>query len=169
MSKAKYHIRIDALDPDSIEAGLYLLQRYKKYELQDIVTTFPAKLCEIAADAAREAYQGQADVSWYVKGTGNGVKGVISAKGREVCFLEFGTGVYADPGHPFADSSKLGFLVYPGSWSEGPEGQKTWSSWINSGKSPETYPYNREPTRAMEIAYNTILFRLQEVAKEVFQ
>ena len=188
MSRVPRRIRIDATDPDSIESGLYLLQQYKIFETSAIVGTFPAKICNMAVEVARNTYAEDGGsgvkVTWERSETGNGMQFKIVAKGREVCFIEFGTGVFAESGHPFADSSKLGFVVAPGSWSMlDPEGKKEYlqtdraSDYINPATGAPYPPgpvplpeweYNREQRPGLLKAYNAIINKFEQVAKEVF-
>lgn len=162
----KYHIKIDALDPDSIDDGLRLLQLYKKEEMQKILFDFPQLICEKAVEAANVVYDGFATATWRFRGAnGNGMVASIEASGREICFIEFGTGDRVAEDHPFADFSRLGFWVYPGSWSI--EHEKTYQDWVEKGK-PGEYKYEIIPHKGMLAAYYTIIYALEDVAREVF-
>lgn len=156
-------ITVDVLDPDSILQAIKDCKKYNYWQTTKRIE-LTHRLADEAALAAKEVFA-PFMVNVYVEYRGGSV--VICAKGREVCFIEFGTGVYADPGHPFADSPELGFVVMPGSWSS-TEGEGTWEKWINSGKSAYTYPYNGPSFRGMLAAYNRILQRFNEIAREVF-
>ena len=172
-------IRIDPLDSDSIDLALTLLQRYKKDELQAILTTYPQKLCEKACEAARNAYGGMVNVQYvFGGGTGDGVKYSIVADGDEVCFIEFGAGVYADGSKGFAPqaSQSLGFRVSAGSWSMSPEGSKEFLKTdaadqygYEKGSIPlADWEYNQEARMGLWRAYTEILASFDEVGKEVF-
>ena len=91
----------------------------------------------------------------------------LVADGDAVCFLEFGTGVYAESFHEFAQF--MPFDIYPGSWSESDMGSHTWSHWVNSLKNPMEYPYNRQARRGMWEAYKTIQRESERIAKEVYR
>ena len=90
----------------------------------------------------------------------------LTASGEAVCFIEFGTGVYADKAHPFA--LEMPFKVEEGSWSE-TLGAGTWGRWIASGKDKNKYPYNRMPKRPMYEAYKQMQKLTEEIAKEVYK
>lgn len=87
----------------------------------------------------------------------------IIANGTQVCFLEFGTGVYADSSHEYA--SKMPFVVEPGSWSI--HHGMTYYRWLANPHKGE-YKYNGYPVRAMLITYNWMRDHASEIAKEVF-
>ena len=95
---------------------------------------------------------------------------IIEATGPEVVFAEFGAGVYADPGQNdlAAGTGQLGFIVDPGTWSEGPEGWHTWSKWINGGRKGE-YPYNVEPGKGLHTAWNDIRQMYEALGQLAFQ
>lgn len=78
---------------------------------------------------------------------------VITAEGKDVCFLEFGTGMYA--GFGSEDTGELSFEVYPGSWSDSHE--RTYQHWLKKkGKSPYDYPFTIYPRNAFAKAYAEI-------------
>lgn len=160
-------ITIDIADPDSIDKGLAALDRYKIWELEFIAYRLKREICEAACEAANKVYSGFAEAQWANKGA---EKAVIYVKGREVCFIEFGTGIYADPSHILADPSMLGFSVYPGSWSEtedhDPPGKHTWSRWEASHDGNMTgYTYNGPSLPGMEAAYMEIISHFDQIAK----
>ena len=67
----------------------------------------------------------------------------IKVQGEQVGFLEFGAGLPSDHTHPLAKNAP--FEVYTGSFSLSADGAGTWQEWIESGKDPNKYPFNREP------------------------
>lgn len=71
----------------------------------------------------------------------------ITAQGQQVGFLEFGAGIWSDYNHPLAQN--VPYDVYMGSFSESEDGKGTWLKWLNDGKDPMKYPYNREARYAM--------------------
>lgn len=92
----------------------------------------------------------------------------LVAEGEAVCFLEFGTGVYAEPvGDVF--EQYMPFTIEAGSWSESEFGAGTWSRHIANGGTPENYPYNRQAKHGMWEAYKTILESADRIAKEVYK
>ena len=177
---AKRKIRIDPLDPDSIELGLKLLDYYKKSETEAIQTRFPIRLCEKACEIAREAYENEpVTVDYRIKKpSDNGVSYSIYANGDEICFIEFGAGVFANPDLGFApDAQKvLGFRVAPGSWSMSSQGKKHFLETDRAddygyGKGPipiGEWEYNREANNGLFRAYMAITDYVGDIAKEIF-
>lgn len=171
-------ITIDIADPDSIDKGLAALGRYKVWELEFIAFRLKREICEAACEAANRVYGGYAEAKWHLakgRGKSGAEAAVIYAQGKggsanEICFIEFGTGIYADPGHILADPSMLGFSVYPGSWSEtedhDPPGKHTWSRWEAAHDGNMTgYRYNAPPLPGMEAAYMEIISHFDQIAK----
>lgn len=89
----------------------------------------------------------------------------ITASGKAVCFLEFGTGAYADVNHPYA--KRVPFEVRPGSWSE--THANTWQEWIDNGGDPKKYRYNTQPRRAMYEAYKAVKKEAPRIIREEFE
>lgn len=184
---AKRKIRIDPLDPDSIEDGLALLKMYRRMENEAIYKTLPQKLCEMACEAARRAYEGEpVTVDWRLKEVhDDGVSYSITAEDDEVCFIEFGAGIgalgkkgfSADQGFAGMASESLGIYIAPGSWSVlAPEGKMHFLETDRADeygypKGPiplEEWKYNREARMGLWRAYTEILASFDEVGKEVF-
>lgn len=90
----------------------------------------------------------------------------IVANGEQVCFLEFGAGVYAG-GNPLGKN--MPFDVRAGSWSESAEGKHTWSKWLASGKAMQDYPYNQPHSPGMYMAWKAIMDKTREIAYKVFK
>lgn len=82
---------------------------------------------------------------------------MLIAEGKDVCFLEFGAGVYADGNHPWA--GEMPFAVRPGSWSETHARQfADRGFWFYNGTSYSYIP----PTRAMFNASENLIRRLND-------
>ena len=145
---------------ESIDRALKELAEYKR-KLKDKQTEIVKRCALLGKEIAQRVYGGSVAVS--VVPTNGGMK--VRANGKSVCFLEFGTGVYADASRITAENVPV--EVYPGSWSE-TEGAHTWSRWIESGKSEMTYPYNRERKPGLQTASTMIVFEIERIAKEVF-
>ena len=89
-------IRINPLDPDSIDKAVRDLAEYRK-KLNARITKFTAALAEIGRQRAEERfasaeYDGNNDVRVTADETENGW--VINADGAAVCFIEFGAGIH---------------------------------------------------------------------------
>lgn len=120
--------------------------------LEDLMERVAKRLAEeVAKPIAESEYGYDEGINVYVEKRGDDY--AIMAEGDEVCFIEFGAGVYADPSHLFSD--KTPFEVRSGSWSE--KHAQTWQRWIEGGNDPEKYPYNVEPRKGMYEAYKAIL------------
>lgn len=159
-----------SLDYDDLSRALREINAYKK-SFNAKVDEFLRRLCEYGADIAQEQFntdRGKNPIPnglvmvGYEKVEDNVYR--LIANGEQVCFLEFGTGVYAGNGHPYAKTAPV--KVYPGSYSEDHGG--TYADWINKGAQGE-YRFNGYPTYAMLTAYNMMKDYALELAREVFQ
>lgn len=147
------------------------IEDYQKNWLPRKVDEFASELAKVGRDEASRLYsQGGGspippDVTVTAVKLEDG-KYAIVANGTQVCFLEFGAGVYATSSHPY--SSEVPFEVYPGSYSE--NHGHTFEDWLNSN-SPNKgeYKFNTVPTRALLSAYNEMVRRSREVAQKVFK
>lgn len=117
---------------------------------------------EVAKPIAEQEYGNSVTVT--TRKLKNGYE--ILAQGRAVCFLEFGTGAYADQTHPFANS--VPFDVYPGSWSD-TYGAGTWSQYLATHPDDPkgmNYRYNHEPQRGLYEAYRAIKSSVGMICRE---
>lgn len=151
-----------SLDTKSIDKAIRQIERYQK-QMPQKLDKLLKNLAELGADTARQVFGSAATVT--VDKTENGY--TITANGEAVCFLEFGTGVYASVQSEEAYES-IPFKVKPGSWSESEEGAHTWSAWLAAGGTPETYPYNHTPRPGMFNAYQKIRDSIAAEAQKVF-
>lgn len=142
------------LNERSLGDAVTILASYRANRLVPAILRAMDALAQEAADILRQAYQGVAapyltnydpSISVNVReGNDSGkIWAEISAQGEQVGFLEFGTGALSDEMHPLAEQAP--FPVFSGSWSNSPDGAGTWLKWLESGKDPMEYPYNREP------------------------
>lgn len=157
------------LDPASIDSAIKELEEFAR-DLPSKNEEFLRRLARKGNDVAATLFQygNQNPIPGNVKMTYYAVDDhtwVIEASGTQVCFLEFGTGVYADSGHKYA--SQMPFEVRPGSWSD--EHGKTYQDWLNN-KDPNKgeYRYNGYPVRALLSAYNYMKDSAEALANEVF-
>lgn len=176
----KYKIQIDPLDVRSIEDGLYLLKAYQEIERKAIYKTFPERLLEDACKTAKIAYGSEpVTVSYRLNHVGdNSVSYSIFADGDQVCFVEFGTGIFANPEQAFAPEAQknLGIRVAPGSWSMSPEGKKTFletdaADQYGYEKGPVPlgdWEYTRPAAGGLFAAYMDIVHYFERTAREVF-
>lgn len=132
----------------------------KEYLEQALDRAIKRLVEDVAKPIAQQEFGFDGAVTVYAEKTNDGY--AVIAEGEEVCFLEFGAGVYTDNGHPFA--SEAPFIIKAGSWSE--THAQTWQKWIEAGKDPEKYPYNQPPLRAMYSAYKAILQNYEWIIKD---
>ena len=161
-------IEFDPFDVQSINRAIEALEKHEVWRKQK-VTEYVKRLTKVGVETAQTTYGGQVSVNMIPSMDG------IRAQGDQVVFLEFGTGVKVQD-HPEL-SNTLPIEIMPGSWSEGPEGKHTWSTWLAGGyirgnwsqRRFNEYPYNTEPRPGMWNAYKAIEAAQEKTAKEVFK
>lgn len=124
------------------------------------------------ANARRQAAIARGDkVNWDVspitvtheKLNGNENGYVIKANGKDLVFVEFGTGMYASP-NEFGEN--LGIGIYPGAWSRYHE--RTWNHWVNKGYPQDEYPYTIFPANAIPKVMDELKVNAHTLAREIF-
>lgn len=128
-------IRINPLDPDSIDKAVRDLVEYRK-KLNARITKFTAALAEIGRARARELfdnvkYDGDPKVEVTADQTDKGW--VISADGAAVCFLEFGAGVYYNDSNMNYPANRPEGLSEIGTYGEGRGKYKAWGFYDTEG------------------------------------
>ena len=161
-------IEIDPFDSDSIDAAIKALNKFAK-ERERKIDLYVQKLAQVGEVAAQRAFGGSVSVKAHKDGKG---RWEIRADGKQVVFLEFGTGELVED-HEL--SKPLRIEISPGSWSESKYGMHTWSEWLeNSGRyegngiTVRDYPYNTRPRAGMWEAYKAIVAAQDRIANEVF-
>ena len=156
------------LSDDSITNAIKELRAYaawveaKEKELRDRLAMLGATVASIRFSGAITG--GTKDVSVSVEEEGR--TAVIKASGKDVVFIEFGTGIKYGYGHP--EAGKKGFG--PGTWSDNPEkgGKGQWDNpkgwWYGSGQ----HTYGDPPAMAMYSAVKEMTESLTRIATEVF-
>lgn len=152
---------------ESLTRALQEIEAYQK-SFNERVSVFLDGLAKFGATVAQDEFG--PDVNLTVEKIDDSHYAIV-ANGDQVCFLEFGTGVYADSTHQYA--SKVPFDVSPGSWSNQPgHGGHypggNYQGWLDLGLDPGDYPYNTLPIRGMLHAYNAMRDRAPQLAREVF-
>ena len=141
-----------------------ILHRNLKEWLKKKNDEFLKKLLEVGKAEATKYFGTAATITIDKTDTGY----ALTARGEAICFIEFGTGVYAEASDDeFANF--MPFKIEAGSWSESELGAGTWGDWLAKGNSPETYPYNRQATHGMWEAYKAIKANANRIAKEVYK
>ena len=155
------------LTPDSIDDAIKQLQTYR-----DSIETKKNKLVRMLAEiGVREAsvrfttaiYDGINDSSVNLKISKNGC--VIEAKGKAVCFIEFGAGVYHNTGEPYPDPRPDG-IVGIGEYGKGKGKRQAWGFINEAGEVVVT----RGNPAAMPMWYASEEMRnnILKIAREVF-
>lgn len=153
------------LNRSSIRSAIKELNAYKK-ELEEKSNELRDKLSDIVKEYAEERYSEVASDSdgWSIQRefTSDGVE--IHARGKQVAFIEFGTGLYTEGRHP-----KEGKGFWRGSWSTDSEvGKGHWDSphgwWTPEGK--HTYGY--DTANGIYGGRQKAEQSIEKVAREVF-
>jgi hypothetical protein len=155
------------LSEESIKAAIKEVARYKKW----VDTKTKLLIEKLAIIGAQEAsirfasamYDGVNDVSIEVGPTSTGW--MISAKGEAVAFIEFGAGVYHNPGEPYPRPRPEG-VVGIGEYGKGYGKRRAWGFYDETGKLIKT----RGTPAAMPMWYATTEMQreVERIAKEVF-
>lgn len=160
-----------------------LLTRLKNYrsDLDSKKHELIKRLAEIGIDTAdihfREAqYDGENDVSMDTPRFTSNNRVVISARGRTVLFIEFGSGIHYQEQHPLADD--LGMIRGEYGYGRGKN-----DTWTYIGDSPGTNgevikqtergfvykTHGNPPAKAMYNATEAIQAQIIDIASEVFK
>lgn len=148
-----------SLDLNNVQAAIDALNKYAD-DLDRKAKEITYRVASVGADEVVRV-DGE-NIATSVEPTENGH--AMVAQHPAIVFMEFGTGVRTESDAPYAD--KVSVNVYPGSWSE--DHANTWEEWIESGKDPELYPYNRSPKRGMYWAAQRMNREAKDIAKAVF-
>lgn len=154
-------------DLTSLDKAVKQIEDYKK-SLPKKLKEVAKNLAEIGVKRAQEVYGGSISVTAEPNESGY----TILAEGRAICFLEFGTGMYADSSN-IDHYEDMTFLVEPGSWSESEEGAHLYSKWLETHDSLEGWnyrglPLNHVATPGMFEAYLAVSSAVTEEVKKVF-
>lgn len=108
-------------------------------------------------------YDGTNDTSVNLKISQKGC--IIEAKGQAVAFIEFGAGVYHNPGEPYPDPRPEG-IVGIGEYGKGRGKRKAWGYRDDSGELVVTH--GNPAAMPMWYASEEMRSKLQQIAEEVF-
>lgn len=108
-------IKINALDPESIDNAIREIERYKN-SLQGKVEEILSQLAVMGMEVVDYAYGGN-DEEYEISCIVNGNNAMIIAEGSEVVFLEFGTGVYTED-HTYEMETEGLPPIFAGSYSQ---------------------------------------------------
>lgn len=157
-------IKVNVLDPASIQSAIRELDEYKKW-IERKTDELVRRLADMGAvnvslGFSRAIYTGDKNVNVTVEQRGPNSYAIV-ASGESVLFLEFGSGITYGYGHPQAGEFGYGPGTYPsdkGHWDD-PHG---W--WIPGGQ----HTYGNPPSMTMYLTGKELHDRLTEIAKEVF-
>lgn len=108
-------LKINALDPESIDNAIREIERYKN-SLQGKVEEILSQLAVMGMEVVDYAYGGN-DEEYEISCIVNGNNAMIIAEGSEVVFLEFGTGVYTED-HTYEMETEGLPPIFAGSYSQ---------------------------------------------------
>ena len=155
------------LDNKSLDSAIKDLRAYARW-VEKKENELRTRLAMLGATVASIRFSGAIaptnDVS--VRVDDNGTTATIIAEGKDVVFIEFGTGMKYGYGHPDADKFGYG----PGTWSDDPSkgGKGHWDNehgwWFGSSQ----HTYGNPPAQAMYSAAKTITEQFTQIAREVF-
>lgn len=157
-------ITVNVFDKASLTRAIAKVDKFRK-ELEAKNDKLVERLAEIGQNAAAAAYGPSVKMSVRKDGPG---KWTILAEGRGVCFIEFGTGVYASKADIYEE---LPFSVSPGSWSiehRSADDPMRYDNWIANGKSGYDWPYSRVPHPGMLAAYEAIKAAIPAEVEKIF-
>lgn len=155
-------IKIDPLDPKSIENAIKQVEEYKvrlkqkEFELLERLSAMGAT--QVSLRFANAIYSGENDVSVRVELNDN--KAVIVAEGQAVCFIEFGTGIRYGFGY---SGQKPAGIVGIGEYGKG-KGNNPKGWWY--GHSEHTY--GNPPNEGMYRTVQALSEEILKIAREVF-
>lgn len=152
-----------SLSANGIEAFIRELKTIKD-GIAEAEAGFLNDLAQVVSDSLNESYGGKIPVTTEPFTDGDRHGYVIKVEHEALGFIEFGAGMYSGYGSVHADD--VPYKVYPGSWSE--EHAGTYQEWIDAGKDPVDYPYNRYPVNAIPKAYNALISNYQIIANKYF-
>lgn len=168
-------IKINPLDPKSIDKAVKQLKEYKRDFLAK-EQVFVRRVCELGVSVASTGfavadYDGVNDVQ--VTMNQSGTKATVTAFGQTVGFIEFGTGV------KFPEWDNSGMAYTPpahGTYGEG-HGANPKGWWFNPHESEGghgvtvsgQHTYGNPPAEAMRLARDTMIEQVIQIAREVWR
>ena len=172
MAKRVISVRLSG---QSIDQAIKDLEQYKK-ELSKKIQRFTEELAIIGLKEASirfttAIYDGVNDVSVSLNGNGN--EYIITAKGKAVAFIEFGSGVTHNTSEPYPNPRPSG-IVGIGEYGDGRGKRKAWFYYGEPGSNGEVGKNGLVKTRGnpaampMWYASEEIKNSVLRVAREVF-
>lgn len=161
---SKKVVSIELFNQNNAQVIKQAIDDLKAYSLDSKIDTFIQRLATEGSEVAQRFYGPAVKVEIRPDNTEDTIRYWIEAKGRAVCFLEFGAGVTTAKNHPLR--LNMPFKVEPGSWSITHARQfSTFGYWIFG----QTKLDHVNPRFAMYNATLEIQRKALQIAKEVFQ
>lgn len=146
MSSRGTSITINGIHPSAVYGAVKKMEKYRDQILAEKINKTLGDVAKRYTEVASNAFGAGVGFSTQKVGQFDYEVTAFSLPGTQlISFLEFGTGFYADASHKYV--SMVDYNVYPGSWSE--THAKTWEAWLQAGKDPAKYPYNKQPRRGV--------------------
>lgn len=155
------------LSDKSISEALKQVKQYQKYidrktrELTERLALIGAKEASVRFTTA--IYDGVNDVTVNVHRVKDGW--AIVAKGKAVCFIEFGTGVYHNPAEPYPNPRPSG-VVGIGQYGDGKGMRDTWVYYDEADN--KVFTHGNPASMPLWYATEEMRRSILEVAREVF-
>ncbi len=155
------------LSTSSIKDGIAELKSFKA-SLDQKKNKMLGKLADIGLREASirfttAIYDGVNDSHVTLKPIDNGY--AIVAEGHAVAFIEFGAGVYHNPGEPYPDLRPAG-IVGIGEYGQGKGKQNTWVFRDEAGE--KVFTHGNPAAMPMWYASEEMRSKITQIAKEVF-
>ena len=156
-----------SLSTDSIDNAITELKAFrdslerKKYELLEELTKIGLREASVRFTTAM--YDGVNDSNVRAELTHFGYR--IVAEGKAVAFIEFGAGVYHNPGEPYPDPRPTG-VVGIGEYGKGYGKRQAWGFKDESGELVITH--GNPASMPMWYASEEMRNKIQKIAREVF-
>lgn len=151
----------------NISEAIKQINAYKD-SLEKKKKVFMERLATVGGLTARQGfsaaiYDGDSNVEVYVEETDTGYR--IVATGQAVAFIEFGAGVYYNPGEPYPLPRPEG-IVGIGEYGNGFGKRRAWGYKDNTGQLVVTHGNSAQ--MPMYNATQEMVKRIVDIAKEVF-
>ena len=156
-----------SLNTTSVDTAIKQVEDYQK-KLKEKLLEIARRLAEVGRTYALASYEGESyyhgdkDITVEVVKTENGYK--ILAIGKEVCFLEFGAGVFYNGSESYPGVRPSGISKI-GEFGKGHGKQNTW--YFSSGENGKTH--GNPPTASLYWARKEMEKELPRIVKEVFE
>ena len=160
-------ITFDIFDPASIQRAAQEIREYSKW-VQDKADMLARRLAAYGLTRVRIGYNAAVydqdkDVEVSVENSGDNTY-VIRASGRDVLFLEFGSGIRYGDGHPLNGEFGMGPGTYPGQTHVPDPGY--W--WYTGEDGKSHYSVGNAPSMVMYLTGMELRNELTRIAREVF-